>query len=164
MRLFGKKSNQLSTKPDVPPELRPYYSTQSSATAGMGQRIAAVTLIVLLLAVGVIGGVWLWNHANSNTKSKSNVAIGSNQNTPGTPSKNNGSSNTATPAPVPVPQNSAPAPSPSPQPTPSPAPAQSTAPTNAIPNTGPGTTALFAALAIGILSAAVSYIRRIVTQ
>src|SRR5258708_36245419 len=61
MALFGRRANQQSTKPEVPPELRPYYDGASRGARlrhGLGR--LAPLLIAIILSGAIIGGAVWW--------------------------------------------------------------------------------------------------------
>jgi cytoskeletal protein RodZ len=162
MRSFGRKSNQQSTKPDVPPELRPYYDAQSAKGYQRVRLVAATAVPVLVFILAIVAGVWLYHHytsqpstspskqttqsAQQNNQSQSKPSTGSSSNTP-----QNGVHNQSAPT------SAQPQPSQSEQSQPASTPSAS----GAIPSTGTGTNILLAALGIGVLGAAVNYIRQL---
>lgn len=170
MRLFGKRANTQPGINEVPPELRPYYREQ--AVAAHAHRVALRFLVVFLVLIVLVGGgVWGGLHEKNavehlfGRRTTPSSAHGSSDNIDtATNNQQNSSSSTttntntdtspATPAPTTSDQSAGP--SAAPTTTPSTDQTQSTTPTaqpannQAIPNTGPGTTILIAAIAIAV--------------
>jgi hypothetical protein len=58
MWFLGKKSNQQSTKLNLPPELRTFYGSQISRSLQL-RRLAALLILVVIIAAAVLAGLWL---------------------------------------------------------------------------------------------------------
>ena len=178
MSIFGRKANQQSAKPDVPPELQPYFDGKSFGVRLRRVLSKAVPFIVILILIAgvVVGGSWLIRYRSALQPEKTHTTT-----QPKTAQKNGTSSKAPQiPAPSITPPQPATPSTPSTTPTPSPAttpapiqvtiltpPAPSTesqtSTTTTIPNTGPGETAFFIALAAAVIGAAVYHVRQLRT-
>lgn len=147
MGIFGRNANQKSTKPDVPPELQPYFEGKSlPARIRRILSSAAPLIITLIIIAGVIaGGIWLLRGRSTTTKTEKPATTQSETQTGPSSSSSDQTSQTPT--------------------TTGGTAESTTTPTAAttdttIPNTGPGETALIAAVSVAILGAAAYYIRQ----
>jgi uncharacterized protein HemX len=147
MWLFGKKSNQQSTKPDVPPELQPFYQ-QDADRRLLIRRLIAILVVVIIIAAVVFGSLWL--HARNN---HNHLNIASSQTTQSTKHKQTTPKTQTTTPPSNQTSSSS---------TPSSTSNSPTTPSN-IPNTGPGSDIYWIALAAAALGAVFYHIRQVRT-
>ena len=182
MRIFGRKANQQSAKPDVPPELQPYFDGK---TFRVRLRHTIGRLLPLIVATSIVAaailGAYLWrgrlngiiNHSAKPPKQSQTTQTANNTNQPNTPTPNAPAPGTTSTPPVITP----PTPSPTSTATPAPvatnqpshtsssssvsAPTFTTTPISTIPNTGPGETALVASAGAALLGAFAYHLRQV---
>ena len=157
MKLFGRRQGGEPAAQTPPPELRAFYGMPSRA-ARARQMLFVLLCLITVAAIAVAGGAW-WRHAHEHPTPP--ATIGQTQQpksgTNGTPEQENGNNSTgqsgeqappAAPSPTTLPSDTGN--------TPTPPPGQSE-----IANTGPGSTAIVAALVLGALAAAANYTHRL---
>lgn len=143
MKLFGRNVSLRPAATDVPPELRPYYSSPAP-TSSNTRRLAAL-LAVLTVSVATLGGdLWLRHQVATTpaaTMSKPTARqhpSSSQQRSPGSVTQPSNPGSNANP--------------------PSGSPTVPSSTSNPIPNTGPGDGSIVAAVAVGLVAATLYHV------